>query len=189
MTLSRAFRFVCTRGKFALPVVAASAVAASVFAAAACAEDLAQPTALAQPKGEVILTVTGNIEKTNDGDSAKFDREMLESIGMTTITTSSPWYDTKMDFEGVSFKKLMELVGAKGDTIHAFALNDYDTEIPMSDLNDTGVILAMKLNGEIMKIRDKGPIFVIYPYDSASPYQAQTYYARSAWQVTRIAVE
>lgn len=178
MTLSHAFSFAGALSRFALPVVAAA-----VFATSALAADLAQP------KGEVILTITGNIENTNDGDSAKFDREMLESLGMTTITTSSPWYDSKMNFEGVSFKKVMDLVGAKGDTIHAFALNDYDTEIPMSDLDDSGVILAMKLNGEIMKIRDKGPIFVIYPYDSASPYQAQTYYARSAWQVTRMTVE
>jgi hypothetical protein len=50
------------------------------------------------------------------------------------------------------------------------------------------VILAIKRNGEYMSVRDKGPLFVIYPYDSSPDLKSQTYYARSAWQVAKIDV-
>ncbi|RII37994.1 oxidoreductase [Pseudooceanicola sediminis] len=147
---------------------------------------LAEP--LAKPVGDVVLTVSGNISNTNDGEAAKFDRAMLEEIGMVDISTNSPWYDEVKTFSGVPMKDLMELVGAKGTTINAVALNDYETEVPMSDAQETGMILAMKLDGQDMEVRDKGPIFLIYPYDSNPTFQNQAYYARSAWQVTRLIV-
>lgn len=154
-----------------------------------CLTQAGHAESLPQPTGEVVLTVSGNIANSNDGDSAKFDREMLESLGMKEISTSSPWYDEISSFEGVPFKAVMDYVGAEGTTVTAIALNDYETEIPMADVQGTDVILALKLNGENMAVRDKGPIFVIYPYDSEPKFQTQTYYARSAWQVTKLIVQ
>ncbi|MBD9528343.1 MULTISPECIES: molybdopterin-dependent oxidoreductase [Paracoccus] len=161
----------------------AALIAGICFATVSVADTLPSPT------GQVILTVTGNIANTNDGKAAKFDRAMLEGLGMTEITTSSPWYDKKSTFAGVPFKVVMDYVGAEGENVSAVALNDYSTNIPMVDVRETDVILATKLNGVDMDVRDKGPIFVIYPYDSASKLQTQTYYARSAWQVTKLIVE
>lgn len=40
-----------------------------------------------------------------------------------------------------------------------------------------------------MAIRDKGPLFIVYPYDSDSQLQNQLYYTRSAWQVAKLRVE
>lgn len=93
-----------------------------------------------------------------------------------------------MKFEGVSMDKLMKLVGATGERVMVVALNDYTTEIPMEDFGKFNVILAIKRNGEYMPVRDKGPLFVIYPYDSSPDLKTQTYYARSAWQVAKIIV-
>lgn len=156
---------------------------AAFFATASLASELPMPT------GEVIITVTGKIGNTNHGKTAQFDRAMLESLGMTKITTSTPWYDGKMTFEGVLLSAIMDYVDAEGTSVNAVALNDYGTDIPMSDIAEAGVILATKLNDRYMEVRDKGPGFVIYPYDAAPKYQTQTYYARSAWQVTKLIVE
>jgi hypothetical protein len=68
------------------------------------------------------------------------------------------------------------------------ALNDYSTEIPISDLSDHNVILSLKRNGEYMPVSDKGPLFIIYPFDSKPELKSQTYYGRSAWQVAKISV-
>ena len=40
-----------------------------------------------------------------------------------------------------------------------------------------------------MPVRDKGPFFVIYPYDSKPELKSQVYYARSVWQVKRLEVQ
>jgi hypothetical protein len=105
------------------------------------------------------------------------------------VETANPWYDGKVRFEGVSIDQLMKLVGAEGKTVTAVALNDYVTTIPLDDFKKFNVILALKRDGKYMAVRDKGPLFIIYPYDSDPQLQNQTYYTRSAWQVAKLIVE
>lgn len=33
------------------------------------------------------------------------------------------------------------------------------------------------MNGQYMRIRDKGPLFIVYPYDSSAELQNQIYYS------------
>ncbi|QDA36515.1 oxidoreductase (plasmid) [Paracoccus liaowanqingii] len=140
------------------------------------------------PEGDIILKVSGAIENTNLGDTVQFDREMLEKIGMVDLVTATPWHDGRISFSGVPLGNLLDFVGSQGETIVAVALNDYEVEIPVSDAFDTGVILALEMNGEVMSVRDKGPVFVIYPYDSSEKLNSQTYFSRSAWQVAHLII-
>jgi len=142
--------------------------------------------ALAAPASKPILTVSGLIRSTNQDTQAAFDRPMLEQLGLTTIETATPWYTGKTRFEGVLMSRLMDEVGAYGDRMTAFALNDYTTEIPVADFRRFPVILAMKRDGEYMPVRDKGPLFIVYPFDSDAELRSQKYYSRSAWQVARL---
>lgn len=148
----------------------------------------AQTRTLPPVTGTPILTVSGKISVFNAGNTAVFDRALLESLGMTGLTTTTPWYDGPVQFEGVLMSRLMEAVGARGDSIVATALNDYETRIPISDFAEFGVLLALKRNGEYMPVRDKGPLFIVYPYDSNRSLKSQKYYSRSAWQLARIVV-
>jgi hypothetical protein len=143
---------------------------------------------LATPAEKPILTISGKIAVTNKDGTAQFDRAMLEALGLITIETTTPWHEGKVKFEGVSLDKLMKQVGASGQRVVVVALNDYSTEIPMEDFAKFNVILAIKRNGEYMPVRDKGPLFIMYPFDSNPDLQSQTYYARAAWQVARIDV-
>lgn len=143
----------------------------------------------ARPAGKVLLTLSGNIENTNEAGKAVFDIASLEKLGMVSFQTTSPWYDGRTTFAGIPLQKLMDYVGAKGSVVKVTALNDYTTEIPLSDFKKYNVILALKINGEYMRIRDKGPLFVVYPYDSIPELNNQIYYSRSAWQVSRMNIE
>jgi hypothetical protein len=149
----------------------------------------AQAAPISAPQGKPILTISGEITEKNTPDAVEFDRAMLEKIGMVTIETTTPWYKGSMKFEGVPLDKLMAEVGAKGQHVVAYALNDYTTEIPMEDFSKHHAILALKRNGEYMPVRDKGPLFVVYPYDSDPALKSQIYYSRSAWQVARLVVK
>ncbi|WP_128255433.1 oxidoreductase [Falsirhodobacter deserti] len=108
----------------------------TAFGAVANADDLSVP------HGRVILTVSGNIAKTNVGNTAQFDRKMLEDLGMVDVTTATPWHSGRNTFSGVPVAKLLQHVQAQGETIKAVALNDYEVDIPLSDAWKTGVILA-----------------------------------------------
>jgi hypothetical protein len=140
------------------------------------------------PTGTPILAVSGKIANTNDGEVARFDREMLEEIGTFTISTMTPWYDHIVTFEGVSMRALMEHVGAQGSEVVATALNDYRSSIPVEDFQNYDVVLAMRRDGELMPIRDKGPLFIVYPYDSDPELRSEKYYSRSVWQVKELEV-
>lgn len=144
---------------------------------------------LSKPVGKVLLTVSGNIENTNEDGKAVFDITSLENLGAVSFQTSSPWYNGRTTFTGISLQKLMDYVGAKGSVVKVTALNDYTTVIPLSDFKKYNVILALKINGEYMRIRDKGPLFIVYPYDSIPELNNQIFYSRSAWQVSSMKIE
>jgi hypothetical protein len=143
---------------------------------------------LPMPTSKVILTVSGKIGVFNDGSTAKFDRELLEAVGLSSFTTSTPWYDAPVTFTGVRMAALMQRLAASGETVIAAALNDYETRIPIADFTQFGTLLALKRNGEYMPIREKGPLFIVYPYDVDSELKSQKYYGRSAWQLSRLTV-
>ena len=69
------------------------------------------------------------------------------------------------------------------------ALNDYATDIPLEDFKSQPVILATKRDGNYMPVRDKGPLFIVYNYDSNAELQHQRFYSRSVWQVARMVVK
>jgi hypothetical protein len=134
----------------------------------------------------VVLTIDGQI---NGGVARDFSIGQLESLGMTTIETSTPWHDGKVGFEGVPLRRLMEYVGASGKTAAVLALNNYRTEIPLSDFTRYPAVLAVKQNGAYMPVSDKGPLFIIYPFDASQELKSELFYSRSAWQVRRITIE
>jgi hypothetical protein len=144
---------------------------------------------LAAPKEKAILAISGKISITNQSGAAIFDLAMLEAMGLTTIETMTPWYTSKVKFEGVLMTKILKAVGATGEKLTISALNDYKTEIPVEDFEKFGTILAVKRDGQYMPVSDKGPLFVVYPYDANPELKTQKYFSRSAWQVAKIEVK
>jgi hypothetical protein len=145
--------------------------------------------ALPAPTEKPILTISGKIRNFNNGETAVFDRAMLEALGMVSFETATPWYDKVVRFEGPLMTSVMEAVDAFGDSVVATALNDYSTTIPRSDFAQFKTILALKRDGAYLPVRDKGPLFVVYPYDSNPELKQQKYYGRSAWQVAQFTVK
>jgi len=148
----------------------------------------ARAAGLAMPQGKVVLSVSGLIKQTNKDGAAELDMAMLEAIGTASFTTSTPWYNAPVTFSGVPLRKLLEFLGATGTTLTVYALNDYKTDIPIADTTTFPVLLATKRDGAYMPVRDKGPLFIVYPYDSDPNLKHQIYYSRSAWQVARMVV-
>lgn len=144
---------------------------------------------LPAPASKPILTVSGRITQTNTEDAASFDRAMLESLEQDGFETTTPWYTGPVKFEGVRMSRLMEAVGASGTSVTAVALNDYTTDLPVADFAKYGVLLAMKRDGAYMPVSDKGPLFIVYPFDSTAKLKAQQYYNRSVWQVAKLIVK
>lgn len=143
---------------------------------------------LPAPDGQVVLRVSGLIGVTNDTDGAAFDMKMLKGLPATEIRTTTIWTEGEQVFLGVSLANLLDRVEATGNKMDAYAINDYNTEIPMSDAVDGGPIVAYMRNGAEMSVRNKGPLWVVYPFDDDPKYMSEQIYSRSIWQLDRIKV-
>lgn len=134
----------------------------------------------------IILTIDGKIASQTPVEMSIQD---VEAFGGKTVVTKTPWHDSTTTFEGIPIADLIERLGATGDTLSVMALNNYYSEIPVADLRKYGVILAYKQDGAYMPVSDKGPLFVVYPFDAHSELHDEVFFARSAWQVRSITVE
>ena len=168
--------------EFRTAFAAFATAAALAFGGAVAAQDLPAPN------GEVLLTVTGKIGQTNADAAAQYDMDMLQAMDSRSFTTETIWTDGAQTFEGVGLDTLLESLGVSEGTLTATAINDYAVEIPISDAVADGPIIAYARNGEGMSVRDKGPLWIVYPYDDNSDYQSEQVYARSIWQLDRLDV-
>lgn len=141
---------------------------------------------LPQPKGEIVLKVTGDLAVTNGDHSASFDEAMLKDLGVISFKTSTVWTDGTPEFTGVSLHNLVAKLGIKAKVLNMYAVNDYVVEVPLTDAVEGGPIIAFAMDGKPMTLRDKGPLWLIYPFDSKPEYQTETTFSRSIWQLVRI---
>lgn len=140
------------------------------------------------PKGPVVLTVSGKIERTNSNGAALFDMEMLEALGKASFASRWELSDAPQLFEGIPLRAVLERVGAKGKNLRASALNDYVAVIPVEDLK-FNPILATRVDGRVLTIRDKGPLWISYPRDAHRVLQGAKYDYRWVWQLNKLHVE
>jgi hypothetical protein len=146
----------------------------------------AQP--LGVPGGAVVLSVGGHIARTNQGERAAFDMTMLEALAQQSITTKTPWYKEARKFTGPLLRDVLGLVGATGATLRLTALNDYRIDVPFDDARRFDVLLARAIDDRPITVRERGPLFVIYPFDHDAALRNALYYSRSVWQLKSIDV-
>ena len=158
------------------------ALACSLTPTSAHAQDLQKPTETP------ILSVSGSIKWTNAPGAALFDLPLLRSLPAHSIVTNTAWTEGKQTFEGVRFLDLLGAIGAKGMRVRAVALNDYAAEIPLDDPAVPQALIAYYHNGLPMSVRSKGPLWIVFPYDTLPDLQSSLN-LYSVWQLSKLIVE
>ncbi|WP_254656492.1 molybdopterin-dependent oxidoreductase [Roseovarius sp. 217] len=134
--------------------------------------------------GQDILTVVG------PDRSESFSLAELLSMQQTTLVTTNDYVDEATEFRGPSLRSVLEDMAVERNvTLKLVALNDFSSEVPAADAFDYNVILAVLRDGEPMSVREKGPIWVIYPMDEHPELQDEIYNDRLVWQLKTIFVE
>ena len=144
--------------------------------------------ALNKPKGEVILSLTGAISETNGEGTADFDMEMLQELTQRETKTKTPWTEGETVFSGPVLEAVLKAAGSNGSKLIVKALNDYAAEVPIEDATNYPTILAISKDGKAMPVRDKGPLFMIYPFDTHPELYNEKYFNRSVWQIRSIEI-
>jgi hypothetical protein len=166
--------------RFAMSILFAGLAALAALAGGARAAE--------EAAGRTVLVVEGAIGPGGAGAPARFDMAALRALPRAEFATSTLWTEGVRRFSGVRLADLLEAVEARGARLQVAALNDYVATVPVSDAAPDGPIVAYAMDGEPMSIRDKGPLWLVYPYDHDSAWRSEQIYARSVWQLHRIRV-
>jgi len=118
---------------------------------------------------EVLLTVTGNISRSNQADKKTyvFSFRDLTKLPATTIHTKTTW-TPESDFVGPTISDILKAVGASPNAkqINVITLDNYPATIPIEEIKKWEVILAHSQNGKRLTLGAKGPLWIIYPIDN-----------------------
>lgn len=140
---------------------------------------------LTSASGAQEITV---LPAASDTQPMVFDIAAMQAMPQTEFETKTIWTEGVQTFTGVALRDFLEATDATADTIRIVALNDYAIEVPVSDAVSDGPIIAYRMNGALMSVRDKGPFWLVYPFDAKAEYRSETIYSRSIWQINRMEV-
>ncbi len=155
-----------------------------LLAAAAATALLASTAAGRAGEGETLLTVVDR----RGGSETAFDRDTLEAMRQVSYRTGTIWTDGVHEFRGVPLSEVLKAAGVAQGRLVLHATNDYSADIPIEGVEDDVPMIALLLDGAEMSLRDKGPLWIVYPYDRSTDYQSEVIYTRSVWQLVRIEV-
>ena len=150
---------------------------------------LAAADALSKPSGKVILTVSGNIAEANSDAGVEFDLKMIEALPQHHFETTTPWTEGVNRYDGVLLSVLLDHVKAAGHSLTASALNDYKVSINYEKLKGYPVMLAYKKDGRYMRIRDKGPLWILYPMSDFPELDRPKHHAGMVWQLRKLKID
>lgn len=141
---------------------------------------MVQPIYAASP----VLTIKGKIA---NGERS-FTLKQLKQLPSLEVKTETIWTDEAHTYTAISVKQLLENVNAQGDTLKLIALNDYSVEVPVKTLIEHDAFIAYKQDGKRMRIRDKGPLWILYPFSDKPEINTPVYQSHSVWQLKSIEV-
>lgn len=127
---------------------------------------------------------------TNGDQTVTYNLEALLALPQEIVVTTNDYVDDLTTFQGPSLKSVLEESDIGDDaTLKMVAINDFASSVPAGDAFEYQVILAVLSDGEEMSVRDKGPIWVIYPMTDNAELQDDIYNGRLVWQLKSIAAE
>lgn len=119
-------------------------------------------------KDQAMLSITGNITKTNQPDkkSFAFSFDDLNKLPNTVVRTQTIWTPTS-DFKGPLMRDILSAVGANTEAknVEVKCHDNFVVTIPISDFKRWKVILAHSQNAQRLTMSTKGPLWIMYPID------------------------
>ncbi len=126
-----------------------------------------------------------------NGDIQTLTIQQIESnFTPEHISTPLPWYTGSRNFTAIKLSTLLDYFHIKNAKRVKFkALNDYVSITPISDIQTYQPYLVYMMDGEQMRIRDKGPFWLIYDLSKAPELDTEYFRQQMTWQIATITIE
>lgn len=125
--------------------------------------------------------------RLNDAE-AQFTDATLSDLPQVSFSTTTLWTQGLISFSGPTLQSVLEVTGFTPDVeaIRLTALNDYSVTMETSLIGQNAPIVANRINGAPFSVRDKGPLWIMFPFDLDIKYRSESFYSLSIWQLSHI---
>jgi hypothetical protein len=140
----------------------------------------------------LAVTISGKIQIYSDPNQQayRFDQNTLLSLPQHEMVTATPWTSVAK-FKGVLLEDVLARVKAGGEYLDIVAYDGYIAhDIPITDIAAFHPLLAYMKDGVFLKLRDVGPLFLVYPRDmDQRSLRTSDYATREIRQIKAIIVK
>ena len=134
------------------------------------------------------ISMAYDLTISHQGQTHKVAQAELSQIAadQSTLKTITPWTDETNDYQGVPLAVLLDHFQIDAVTATARALNDYKVEINLKQAIEAGAFIASHENGQAMKVRNKGPFWIVFPWTQRPDLVERKIQDWSIWQLTEL---
>jgi hypothetical protein len=147
--------------------------------------------AIPAPTNEIVLTITGGTGVKNSGEALVLDMTTLEKLGLVEYSVNDPWLNAKNTYSGVLMSDLLKHAGVPSSAtiVHITALDDFQIDISIADIQKWPILLATRINGEYMSVENSGPTRIIFPYDTFPEIDQVAYKDLWIWNLKSLEIK
>ncbi|RTZ18375.1 hypothetical protein EJ063_05260 [Vibrio aquaticus] len=115
--------------------------------------------------------------------------EIVSTLTPTQFSTHLPWFTGAKEFTGFTVTDLLAHFNIEDAfSVSFIALNDYAASSRIEDIVQYEPIVAYEVNGEKLKIRDKGPYWLIFNLDKYPEADNAVFHSQMVWQIDEILI-
>jgi hypothetical protein len=123
------------------------------------------------------------------GSPVFLDLEDLLEFPQTSFETTTIWTEAPHVFSGPSLSGVLGAFGAGQGDLTLTGLDSYRVTLRRSMVDEVSPIIAISLDGQRIRTRNRGPYWLMFPFDSRKEFQAAEYFAASVWHLAQITVQ
>ena len=123
---------------------------------------------------------------SNHSNSVHYTQADLLALDSVTLETNTPWTDGLLQFEGARLETVLDDAEVDAEQLLASALNGYSVVISVPTAIKEGAFIAVQIDGQPMRVRDKGPFWLVFPWAERPELLNREVRSWSVWQLQRL---
>lgn len=130
-----------------------------------------------------------NINSAPQSINVLYTLKQLQQLPQHEIRTKSPWTNGVHIYKGPYLDDVLKLAKTEGDWLTLHALDSYQISFNYQRIKKYNPILALQIDGTLLTVRTKGPIWLMLPIDEFKELGTAIYQDYMVWQLVKIDVE
>lgn len=114
-------------------------------------------------------------------------QQQIQGLPQHEFSTATPWGQAAT-YRGPRLTEVLQQAGLNSPSVILTAADDYKVTLSLADLQLYQPILAWRRDGQPLPLRDRGPYWLMFNFDSTPDLRNDVWYYRAIWQVVSITV-